>query len=138
LIGDGPLEKDLKGLTKKLKVNSRVHFLGFVSEEKKFQYLDNSDLYVLSSLHEGFGIVLQEAMQVGLPIVATNNGGQVDILENEVNALIIRQRSSDLLCKAILKVFNDNGLQKKLAKNNKGKVNEFELGKIAREYVSLI
>jgi len=138
LIGDGPLEEDLKGLTKKLKVNSRVHFLGFVFEEKKFQYLDNSDLYILSSLHEGFGIVLQEAMQVGLPIVATNNGGQVDILEDEINALLVKPKSSGLLHQAILKIFNDKRLRKKLAKDNQRKVNEFELEKIAGDYISLI
>ncbi len=138
LLGDGPLLEPLQKLAEKIGVKNRVHFRGFVSEEKKFQYLDNSNLYVLSSLHEGFGIVLQEAMQVGLPIVATNNGGQVDILESEVNALLVKSKSSNVLSKAILKVYNNKKIQKKLSKNNLKKVNNFSLEKIANDYLSLL
>jgi len=79
IIGSGPEEKNLQELAKSLKVTKRVHFLGQVSEEKKFQYLNVADLFVLSSEHEGFGIVLLEAMQVGLPIVATGEGGWEDL-----------------------------------------------------------
>jgi len=138
LIGDGPLEEDLKGLTKKLKVNSRVHFLGFVSEEKKFQYLANSDLYVLSSLHEGFGIVLQEAMQVGLPLVSTNNGGQIDILNNDENALLVEPKSSFDLQKNILNLYKDKKRQTFFRKNNLDKIKEFGLGEIAQSYLHLL
>ncbi len=69
IIGDGAGINKLIQLVYRLNLHNRVKFLGDVSEELKFQYLANSDLYILSSLHEGFGIVLQEAMQVGLPIV---------------------------------------------------------------------
>jgi len=79
IIGEGPERENLAVLAREVGVGERVHFLGQVSEEKKFQYLSNANVYVLSSVHEGFGIVLQEAMQVGLPIIATNNGGQVDL-----------------------------------------------------------
>jgi glycosyltransferase involved in cell wall biosynthesis len=138
LIGDGPLEKDLKGLTKKLKLNNRVHFLGFVSEEKKFQYLANSDLYVLSSLHEGFGIVLQEAMQVGLPIVATNNGGQIDILYEGKNALLIKPKKSQEITRSILDISKNSDLRSKMSKANLKKINNFSLKAIAKDYLGLL
>jgi len=138
LIGDGPLEENLKSLTKKLKVNSRVHFLGFVSEEKKFQYLASSDLYVLPSLHEGFGIVLQEAMQVGLPIVATNNGGQVDILENGKNALLISPKNSTKLARVILEIYQNKKTAKSFSKNNLSRSKSFALKKIAYRYKNFI
>lgn len=83
ILGGGPERKNLEKLAKQLKVNHRLRLPGFVSEEQKMQYLDNSDVFFLSSRHEGFGIVLQEAMQVGLSIVATDNGGQRDFVSSE-------------------------------------------------------
>jgi L-malate glycosyltransferase len=89
LIGNGPERHELEELAINLAISDRIHFVGQVSEEKKFQYLNIADVFLLSSLHEGFGIVLQEAMQVGLPIVATNNGGQVDLIEEGVNGYLV-------------------------------------------------
>lgn len=81
IVGEGPQRDELEAYAAEQDVFDRVTFLGYVSEERKFQYLDCADVYVLSSMHEGFGIVIQEAMQVGLPIVATDNGGQTDLIE---------------------------------------------------------
>ena len=138
LIGDGPLLGSLKKLAKNEGVKNRVHFRGFVSEEKKFQYLDNSDLYVLSSIHEGFGIVLQEAMQVGLPIVATNYGGQTDILEEGKNALLVESKSPRLFANSIEKIFNDKKLVKKFENNNLKIINNFSIETIAKEHLNLL
>jgi len=137
LIGDGPLENQLKKLAKKLKVENRVNFLGFLSEEKKFQYLANSDLYVLSSIHEGFGIVLQEAMQVGLPIVATNNGGQLDIIKDGINGFLVKPKDTILLAKKILFLFKNVKMRKFFSKNNLKSVNRFDIKKIANEYLKI-
>lgn len=132
IIGEGPEKDNLMQLAEKLKVKERIHFLGFVSEEKKFQYLDNSDVYVLSSRHEGFGIVLQEAMQVGLPIVATDNGGQVDFVEDEKNGYLIKFGDVNSLIKSINKVLKD---KKEFSKENIRKAKNFGLKKIAEEYI---
>lgn len=89
IIGKGPKREELKAYADELDVTDRVHFLGYVAEERKFQYLDASDVYVLSSIHEGFGIVLQEAMQVDLPIIATDNGGQTDLVEQYERGIVV-------------------------------------------------
>jgi glycosyltransferase involved in cell wall biosynthesis len=135
LIGDGPLENQLKNLAKKLSVEGRINFLGFVPEEKKFQYLANSDLYVLSSLHEGFGIVLQEAMQVGLPIVATNNGGQSDLIKDNINGLMVKPKSPIELAKKILIFFKNDNIILTISKNNVKAINKFGIRKIANNYL---
>ncbi len=88
IIGDGPEKTCLQELAASLGVADRVKFLGMVTEEQKFQFLNVADVYVLSSVHEGFAIVLQEAMQVGLPIIATNHGGQVDLVTPETGTLV--------------------------------------------------
>lgn len=138
LLGDGPLLQPLKKLSERLGVAKRVHFRGFVSEEQKFQYLETSDLYVLSSLHEGFGIVLQEAMQVGLPIVATNHGGQIDILHNGENALLVDPKNSKKIKEQILKIHESKNLQSRFKKENLERVNHFSLIEIAKDYIELL
>jgi len=138
LIGDGPLESQLKNLAKKLKVEDRINFLGFIPEEKKFQYLADSDLYVLSSIHEGFGIVLQEAMQVGLPIVATNNGGQIDLIKDGVNGLMVNPKNSPELAKKIILFFKNNKIRKSISKNNLMAIKNFRSKKICKNYMEVL
>ena len=76
IIGDGPEKNNLKKLANNLSVSEHVLFLDSVDDEKKFKYLSVSDIYVLSSIHEGFGLVVLEAMHAGLPIISTDSGGQ--------------------------------------------------------------
>ncbi len=128
VIGDGPEKSNLENLAKDLGVKKRIHFLGQLSNEKKFQYLSNSDLFFLSSVHEGFGIVLQEAMQVGLPIIATNNGGQVDIVQKEFLVKYGDVNSASNKIKNLI-------YRKKTLKSN---IKKFDIKEIAREYLKLI
>ncbi len=100
---DGPERGNLEKLAKELGVDDRFTLTGAVSEEKKFQYLSNADVFVLSSIHEGFGIVLQEAMQVGLPLVSTNFGGQVDIVHEGVNGYLVPPNDPEALAKGVRK-----------------------------------
>ncbi|MGB8318335.1 MAG: glycosyltransferase family 4 protein, partial [Ignavibacteriaceae bacterium] len=83
IIGDGPEGENLKQKINSLKLQNDIKMLGRVSEELKFQYLNASDIYLSTAIHEGFGIVFLEAMECGLPVICYNRGGQVDFLSNE-------------------------------------------------------
>ncbi|MHC1755223.1 MAG: glycosyltransferase [Methanosarcina sp.] len=135
IIGEGPEKDNLVNLAKELNISDRIHFLGFVSEIEKFQYLQNSDIYVLSSLHEGFGIVLQEAMQVGLPIISTNNGGQVDFIKEGKNGYLVRFGDVEALASMINKFEQDDQLKVNFSEYNKGEVKKFEDKRICKEYL---
>ena len=76
---------------------TRIRFTGWVSEETKFQLLSISDLYVSSSLHEGFGLIFLEAMACGLPIVAFDNGGHRDFLKDWETGFLAPVGNVDLL-----------------------------------------
>jgi glycosyltransferase involved in cell wall biosynthesis len=130
IVGDGPEKDNLLTLANNLGVNNRIHLLGQLNEEKKFQYLSNSNLFFLSSVHEGFGIVLQEAMQVGIPIIATRNGGQKDLIEEGKNGYLISHGDINEA---------SNKIQEALSKNLKSKLkNDFEPKKVAKEYINLL
>lgn len=138
IIGSGPQEKELKKKSKELGVSDKVNFLGYLSEEKKFQYLANSDIYVLSSIHEGFGIVLQEAMQVGLPIIATNRGGQKDLIEDGKNGILIPPKEPETIADSVESLLSRPEKMKEMKKNNLKKVQSFSSKEICKRYLELV
>ena len=70
ILGSGEKEEELKKLAKKLGIEKRVFLLGF--QKNPFKFLYNADIFVLSSLWEGFGNVIVEAMRCELPIISTD------------------------------------------------------------------
>jgi len=83
LIGDGEYIEELKKIAKELKLEKRVLFLGMIDNQELPKYLNIADIFVQPSIgHEAFGITIIEAMACGLPIVASRNGGIVDILKS--------------------------------------------------------
>lgn len=78
IMGSGRLEASLKALAEQLGVTARVRFLGQVPEGRR--YFRAFDLFVLSSDHEPFGMVLLEAMAAGLPVIATDCGGAPEVV----------------------------------------------------------
>ena len=134
IVGDGPEMNSLADKIKKLDLSDKVTLAGRLSENEKFRYLSIANLYVMTSLHEGFGIVFMEAMNFGLPIVATNDGGQTDFLTDKENALLINVGDAAECAKSIKKFMKDEKLYNKCSKNNREKVKIFYADNIAAQY----
>lgn len=80
ILGEGPLKDELVQQAADLGVQDKVHFIGFQSNP--YTYLKNSDLFVLSSKHEGFSHVIAEALATGTPVVSTNcKSGPEEVLD---------------------------------------------------------
>ena len=132
IIGEGPERGYLEDLIVELSLEDRISLAGNVDEERKFQYLSAADVFVLSSVHEGFGIVIQEAMQTGITIVATNNGGQTDLITNGENGYLVPIENPHALAYAV---------QHALSKGKKvveDQVALFSPKNIAHRYIDLI
>ena len=78
ILGEGPLEESLKNLANSLNLGDNVRFLGRSS--RIYEYLQELDAFILTSKYEGFGLVLLEAMDVGVPIVASRNSAIPEVL----------------------------------------------------------
>ena len=78
IAGSGPLEAALKAQAASLGVAERIRFLGQVPDVRR--YFSAFDLFVLSSDHEPFGMVLLEAMVAGVPVMATDCGGAPEVV----------------------------------------------------------
>jgi glycosyltransferase involved in cell wall biosynthesis len=137
VCGDGPERASLAALARELGISERILFVGHVSDERKYQLLSVADVFVMASLHEGFGIVFLEAMSQGLPIISTNVGGQTDFLGNGRNAILVPPERSDELQRAIERYMADQELRRRVASANLSDVKNFEISRIARRHVEL-
>lgn len=137
IIGDGPDSAMLLQLAKDLDISDRVLFLISVDDERKFQYLNCSDLYVLSSIHEGFGIVLLEAMFCDLAIVATNEGGQTDIITEGLNGTLVPPADENALAGAISKILEHPETIEEIGRRNKKTVKQYSISAVAERYMDI-
>jgi glycosyltransferase involved in cell wall biosynthesis len=137
IMGDGPERENLERITRRLNLENKVFFLGFVDDNEKYKYLNIADVFALASMHEGFGIVYMEAMFCGLPVICSNEGGQVDFLKNKENAVLIDVGDVEACANAMLLLHKDKKLYKKLSDNNRVKIKEFYAGKIADSYIKI-
>lgn len=87
IIGGGPLKNELEMLSEQYGISRYITFCGSTSNVNK--YLENSDLFILPSITEGFPIAILEAMRVGLPIVSTNVAGIPEMIKDEITGIII-------------------------------------------------
>lgn len=101
IVGDGPLLNDLKDNAIRLGIKDDVCFKGRISRNEVFNTICESDVMVLPSDFETFGVVYIEAMACGRPVIATKNGGANEIV-NDSNGYIIDCGDINLLEKAMM------------------------------------
>jgi len=85
-----------------------------VAQQKLGELYRQSDIVVLSSEGEGFGLVLVEAGLTGRPVIGARSGGIVDIIEDEVNGLLYPPGDVDALAGCLWKLFSDPALRDRL------------------------
>jgi len=112
LIGDGPLRSALERKAEDLGVAGAVSFTGHL--DRVVEAYRAMDVLVLPSRYEGFGLVLAEAMAMGVPIVATNVVGIKDVVTNSSNGLLVPYGDPKALAGAALRLFEDLPLRERL------------------------
>jgi len=111
LVGAGPEEENLKKIARENNMDKHVLFMGYRKDIP--QIMKSSDVFVLPSEKEAFGLVLLEAMAAQLPIIASKVGGIPEIIENGVNGMLVLRHDEDKLANAVIKILNDPKLVEK-------------------------
>lgn len=133
ILGKGEDHSKLEKLAKDLGISRNVMFLGFQSNP--FKYISRSLVFVLSSLWEGFGNVIIEAMACGVPVVSTRcPSGPDEIINDGVNGLLVPSEDVDALAKVILRLLKDESLRSRLAKAGMKRAEDFRIEKMVSEY----
>ncbi len=80
IAGTGPYEKKLK---EKAAGDDRIEFVGYLSEQDKANYFDAADLFILPTHHDPWGLVVNEAIHYGTPVMTTEAAGAKELLDDE-------------------------------------------------------
>lgn len=126
IIGEGEERKNLEDLIAQLNLKNNFLLAGKI--DKAAELLPAFDLYVCSSVKEGLSYTIIEAMQAGLPIVATTVGGNQELIADNKTGLLIEPKNPQALAEKMYQLLNSPGLSRELGENAKQKaLREFSM-----------
>lgn len=105
IIGDGPEMDNLVSIANKLNITNKVCFLG--QRDDIADILRQADIFALSSLSEGLSCSIIEAMASGLPIIATNVGGNCELVHSKVNGFLVPEGDAQEFSNKLLELVQD-------------------------------
>ncbi len=136
IYGEGPERKNLEPAIRDLGIEKSVKLPGAVQDLQSV--FINADLFVFTSLYEGFPNALCEAMAVGLPVIASNCSGNVDIIDDGTNGVFFPIGNVEKLYETMLQCINDYTKRQALSSNAKKITELYSENKIYAKWEYLI
>lgn len=137
IVGEGPSRAQLETLAAAQGVGARVQFPGWVSDV--YSLYRRADLFVLSSLREGWGMVLCEAMSCGLPVISTRcPTGPEHIVRDGIDGRLVRNEDEPALAQAMGELMADPAARQRLARRAPEVLDRFSSQRIMGEWQVLL
>lgn len=136
IIGDGPLRDTLEKTVRALGIETYVSFSGMRHDVAEL--LRQLDVFVLSSTTEGISLTLLEAMATKLPVVATNVGGNPEVVIDNETGYLVPSQNPDEMARKLLLLINDKNLRLQMGEKGCARVNsQFSIKETTRMYEEL-
>ena len=117
LAGDGTMKNELEKYVKQLRLEDKIIFTGTINENDVISLIQNTDIYVHSSLGETLSTSILQIMACKVPIIATDIPGINNLLTHDSEALLFEPKNKEELVNCIKRLINDKELAKYLANN---------------------
>ena len=138
LIGDGPERERIEKHVKLLGLENNVVLQGYKNTGEINELLLDSSIYVMTSFSESFGLVLLEAAQFRIPLVAFKNSGSNEIISNNWDGYLIENRNKEMMAKKIIELLKNKNRRIIMGNNAYKKCMKYELSNITKEWKKLI
>jgi glycosyltransferase involved in cell wall biosynthesis len=136
LVGDGPERQGLEQLRRELALEESVRLAG--ERNDVGERLSQSDLFMLSSLSEGVSLTLLEAMAAGLPVIATDVGGNREVVAHGETGFLVPPGSPEAIASAALSLIDDPARALAMGRAGRKRIEQiFDLGIVVRRYEAL-
>ena len=136
LVGDGELRDEILIKIDQLQLNGRVHLTGNKNDPWKIYH--SLDLFIMSSIYEGLGRSITEALSCGVPVVCTSVEGVPEIVRDNETGILVPPKDPSALATGIIKSLNDMDNARKMAEEGRKFVNEnFDVKKMVDDIDTL-
>lgn len=136
LVGDGELRDEILIKIDQLQLNGRVHLTGNKNDPWKIYH--SLDLFIMSSIYEGLGRSITEALSCGVPVVCTSVEGVPEIVRDNETGILVPPKDPGALATGIIKSLNDMDNARKMAEEGRKFVNEnFDVKKMVDDIDTL-
>lgn len=131
ICGKGPELENLKNLAVELRIENQIHFLGFRSDVKEL--LSAADVFLFTTLQEGLPRSMMEAMAMGLPCVASQIRGNVDLIENGKGGYLCSSTDVEGFAEAICCIAEESELREQMKQYNIERIKKFDVSVVEKE-----
>ena len=136
LVGDGKLKGKILEKIDKLKLNGKVHLTG--NKNNPWSVYHSMDLFIMSSIYEGLGRSITEALSCGVPVVCTDVEGVPEIVRDNITGILVPPKDANKLADGIIRTLNDMETAKKMAEEGRRFVKDnFDVNKMVNDIDSL-
>ena len=140
LIGKGT-QKYVDSINEYIKINNltdKVILIDKLEQSKIKSIYKKSEVFLLPTKYEIFGMVLLEAMYFGIPTITTMNGGSSTIIQNNKNGFIVETKNKELWIKNIFNILGNQKLKENISKNAHDTIkNKFLWNKLTKEFIKV-
>lgn len=132
IVGEGPLEDELKQMVERLGLKTKIGFLG---RRESIEILPHMDILVVPSVDgEGSSGVIKEAWAVGIPVVVSDLAANLELVEHEKTGFVFPNTDSFALAVFLMRLLDDEALRKSVLPAGKEKVKEFTVERMGKSY----
>ena len=134
IIGGEPPQEYI---SRKMELNlNNVYFVGFKNKNELIEYYKAADLFVLPTREDIWGLVINESMANGLPVITTNKCvAGMELIDNQANGFIIPVEDEVTLYEKINTILEDDKLLKKMSENSLEKISEYTIENMAKRHI---
>jgi len=133
MVGAGPEEKRLKALAEGY---SNIYFPGYLEKEEKAKYYAIADIFVLPTFIDPWGLVINEAMMFGLPIITTTGCGASELIKG--NGIVIKPGDIDALRESMKYLIENDEVRTKMGAKSKEIIKEYTIDKAVERIVEVV
>lgn len=136
IIGGEP-SKEYIELKDKLKAKN-IHFVGFKQKDELKEYYKAADIFVLPTREDIWGLVINEAMAYGLPVITTDKCiAGLELIEDTKNGYIVSVEEQEELANKITHIINNDKLKEEMSKNNINKIKKYTIENMSKEHIRI-